>query len=94
MIERFRADPENFPSHGAVNYDSIFTEVENYLNEKVHKKVVAHAAISDGSGFLTDHGPDHIAMVMRRAAVLVDSSKSDKFATELSPYEAFILLMS
>jgi hypothetical protein len=55
--------PLHQQAHGAVKYDGIFTDVENYLNGKVHKGVVAHAAIRDGSGFLTDHGPDHITMV-------------------------------
>lgn len=94
MMQKFQSEPESFPSHGTVKYDSVFSSVEDYLNTKVHKEVVAHATIRDGSGFLTDHGPDHIAMVMRRAAVLVDNSQDDTFTTKLNPYEAFILLMS
>jgi hypothetical protein len=94
MIDSFQKDPESFPHHGSVRYDNIFCDVEDHLNSKVHKNVVTFAAIRDGSGYLTDHGPDHIAMVMRRAASLVGSSPDPDSSIHITPYEAFILLMS
>lgn len=94
MIARFRDDPEGFPGHGEVHYDKIFLNAEQELNT-LHKEVTTFASISDKQGFLTDHGPDHIAMVMRRAKDLSDTSRSGReFQTELTAYEVFILLLS
>ncbi|MBL9185763.1 MAG: hypothetical protein JNN17_26685 [Verrucomicrobiaceae bacterium] len=94
MLRQFNKDPEEFPGHGQIAYDKIFLSVEQELN-KIHKEVGSFAAISDKQGFLTDHGPEHIAMVMRRAKELSDTSSDDKpFETPLKPYEVFILLLS
>lgn len=52
----------------------------------VHKDTTAGASAVDG-GLLTDHGPEHINMVIRRASHLIMSEKC-----HLSAYEIFLLL--
>ena len=56
----FETNKDRFPGLGSRNYPLEFLNIENYLNEKVHPTVVAHARIADSSGYLTDHGPGHI----------------------------------
>lgn len=56
--------------------------------EKIHASVVSGAATHDG-GLLTDHGPNHIARVGEVASDLLGQIDDD-----LSPYEAFLLLVS
>ncbi|QTN31147.1 hypothetical protein HZ994_02005 [Akkermansiaceae bacterium] len=94
VINSFRKNPEDFPNHGSVQYDAIFLNIEHELNTKVHNNVAAYAAIRNKGGFLTDHGPKHIEMVMRRASALINTSSNSGFSTNLTPYEGFLLLIS
>lgn len=82
------ADHASFPD--GKDYYSRFTNVENYLNEKVHPHVVVGAAIADG-GLLNDHGVEHVQMVIQRAGQLI---KPVEYETQpqLTPYEVFLLL--
>ena len=52
----------------------------------VHRDVTAGAVVADG-GLLTDHGPEHIETVIRRASALTRAENC-----ELSSYEVFLLL--
>lgn len=54
----------------------------------VHEEVVSGASSTDG-GWLTDHGPKHIARVGSVAANI-----SEQMGAELVPYEIFLLLLS
>jgi len=53
----------------------------------VDPHVNAMAMLHDG-GYLTDHGPDHVKTVIRRASQLAEQQSCD-----LSPYEVYILLV-
>lgn len=94
MISQYRDNPESFPTHGQVKYDQIFIALENELNTKIHPNIAAYAALRNQGGFLTDHGPRHIEMVMRRASALINDSKNGEFSCKLTPYEGFLLLLS
>ena len=61
------------------------------MNSQVHPHVGHGASLTDG-GFLTDHGPDHIETVIRRATSLL-SHPTEKFP-QIRPYEAYILLLA
>ncbi len=62
--------------------------IEKFLNEKHHPNVTLGAAIA-GDGLLTDHGVEHVQMVMKKAADVL-GSKID----ELKGYEIFLLLLA
>lgn len=86
-----------FPGGGKLNYAKIFRDTDEYLNEKIHKYVEAGASARENGLFLTDHGPDHIRMVIRRAQNLLPSKQwtlngDEKAAGCLEPYEVFLLL--
>lgn len=88
-----------FPGGGKQNYVKIFTATDEYLNAKVHPLVEAGASAREKGLFLTDHGPDHIRMVIRRAQHLLPSKQSslngeERSAGCLEPYEVFLLLMA
>ena len=71
-----------------MDYYERFIRIDNYLNDKIHPHVNVGATAHDPI-WLTDHGPDHVATVIRRAGELV-------FAAEcvLTPYETYILLIA
>ena len=71
-----------------VNFPQLYLETEKYLNEKLHSQVVSGAA-ANGSGYLTDHGPRHVGMVIQRASLLLG-----KNIARLSGYETFLLLLA
>lgn len=86
-----------FPGGGKQHYANIFRETDSHLNTKVHPYVEAGASARESGLFLTDHGPDHIRMVIRRAQHLLPSTQwslngNEKVAGCLEPYEAFLLL--
>jgi hypothetical protein len=76
-----------FPGNGITNYYARFVAVQDYLNQNVHPHVTPLAMLQDG-GYLTDHGPEHVQTVIRRASQLVEHE-----GCELSPYEVYILLV-
>lgn len=87
LIEILSESPlKEFPRE--YNYPAQFQSLHNHLNEYYHKNVTAAAALSDGSGYLTDHGPDHIKTVIERASTLVYTAIGKK----PSAYEVYLLL--
>lgn len=82
-------NPNLFPGGGSINYFNRFGIISEYLNNEVHPHVNAGAMIHD-DGYLTDHGPDHVAKVIKRATELAKLSKSKEHY--LTPYEVYILL--
>jgi hypothetical protein len=81
-------DKKKFPQNGKVDYCKQYALAAEYLNNNVHKHVNPFAVLKDG-GFLTDHGPDHIKTVIKRASDLVSTTEFD-----LEPYEVYLLLMA
>jgi hypothetical protein len=77
-----------FPDARHRKYKTQYQNLEDYLNTNVHPEVEKLAMTVDG-GYLTDHGPDHIATVIERASRLINSPK-----TRMSPYEAYVLLVA
>jgi len=65
-----------------------FKQIEKILNEKYHKDVNLGPALKSGD-LLTDHGSDHVQMVMERAKQIIGKKHED-----LTVYEIFILLLA
>jgi hypothetical protein len=82
------AGHSSFPDH-TVDYFDRFTRIDDHLNRKVHPNINVGPTAREPI-WLTDHGPDHIATVIRRAGELV-SAPGQKAIT---PYEAYILLLA
>jgi hypothetical protein len=78
--------PNQFPN--SKNYAARYTAIADKLNKDVHPHVTAGASIEDG-GYLTDHGPEHIKMVIQRASHLVSAE-----SCQLTPYEVYLLLVA
>lgn len=100
-LARFLAShPSNdasFPLAG-VDYYAKFLGIDKHLNNKVHPLVnqgaTAHSARrkkvkKPPPVWLTDHGPEHIATVIQRAADLVCAPEC-----KLTPYETYLLLVA
>ena len=66
-----------------------FKQIETTLNSEHHPLVNLGAAVN-GAGLLTDHGPDHVQTVMKRALNII----GEKRVELLSGYEIFILLLA
>jgi hypothetical protein len=79
---------DGFP--GGRDYNTQFQNIQNHLNDYYHKNVTVSAALADGGGFLTDHGPEHIQTVIQRASELLRKSP----AAKLSCYEKYLLLVA
>lgn len=87
------------PGGGKVSYADVLKDTDRYLNKHIHPEVEKLVALTEKDIFLTDHGPDHIKMVMRRAQYLVPreqwaSNGNEMAAGLLEPYEVFLLLMA
>lgn len=78
---------KSFPMAGIDYYDR-FTRIDDHLNRIVHPNVNVGPSTREPM-WLTDHGPEHIATVIRRAGDLVMQPES-----VLSPYECYILLLA
>ena len=88
LVEWLASCPKTaFPGNGSTDYHARFVGVQDYLNQNVHPHVTALAMLQDG-GYLTDHGPEHVKTVIRRASQLAEHE-----GCELSPYEVYILLV-
>jgi len=87
LEERFQQCPDEFPD-GGVNYPEVFKNIESYLNRYVHPRVTEGAAVKDNS-LLTDHGTEHVKIVIQRAKLLLDD-RTDK----LTGFELFFLLVA
>ncbi len=86
LEQKARQGSSQFPGAGKTDYFRRFKNIEEYLNNEVHKHVNAAALLTD-SGYLTDHGPDHVAKVIKRASELVCSDTCN-----LTAYEVYLLL--
>ena len=82
---------DSFPPDGGSSYTLRLQQVTGILNKQVHPHVGTGAALADG-GFLTDHGPDHIDTVIRRATSLL-AFPPEGFP-QFSRYEIFILILA
>jgi len=81
-----KTKPTQFPNNK--DYAARYIAIADKLNKEVHPHVTAGASIKDG-GYLTDHGPDHIKMVIQRASQLVSAE-----SCRLTPYEVYLLLVA
>jgi hypothetical protein len=87
LIERLSGFPlKDFPR--GYDYPTRFKNLNNQLNEYYHSNVTVAAALSDGSGLLTDHGPDHIRTVIERASLILGTGSGDM----PTAYETYVLL--
>jgi hypothetical protein len=75
-----------FPDH---NYFDRYRQLDAYLNDEIHP-AINQAATAKSHLWLTDHGPDHVSTVIRRASDLVFRDEH----CALSPYEAYLLLLA
>lgn len=69
-------------------YLEQYKKAASDLDRFVHSEVTKSAIATDG-GYLTDHGTDHIRIVIRRATALIHDTECD-----LTLYEVYILLMA
>lgn len=81
---------DGFP-HASKPYPDAFKIVSSYLNAEIHPHV-EKGPLMRGDGFLTDHGPRHIATVIERASHLL-SHPSDQYP-KFSAYEVYLLLLA
>src|ERR1039457_4917291 len=68
------------------NYVARYNALEDFLKKDIHPLVSIGAAVADGI-FLNDHGPAHVATVIKRASELISTE-----TCTLTAYEAYILL--
>src|ERR1051326_2686382 len=68
------------------NYVARYGALEDFLKKDVHPLVSLGAAVKDGI-FLNDHGPAHVATVIKRASELIATD-----TCILTAYEVYILL--
>ncbi len=80
------ATDADFPNNNKDDYFTRYRRWATYLDNNVHNQVNAGAQINDG-GYLTDHGPDHVATVIQRASELVAAD-----GCTLTGYEVYLLL--
>lgn len=77
---------ELFPQGKVIDFYTSYKKLHDYLLP-IHNEVTTGASLKDANMLLNDHGPEHIATVINRASLLVQSS-----SCILSPYEVYILL--
>jgi len=105
IMERLWKDyKQEFPQDKD-NLIELYASFEAHMYKKVHPKVNEGAAAS-GDGILTDHGPEHIQMVIRYAYELIkdkyiyllnshNHNENDISSRQrLNGYEIYILLLS
>jgi hypothetical protein len=78
----------DFPLHGVRKYPEMYSNLADHLYAFIHPEVNQGALMNDGH-LLTDHGPEHVKTVIRRASQLVAAPNCT-----ISPYEAYILLVA
>ena len=91
-----------FPGGSTTHYDDVLLGTHSYLNQKVHDTIQARATLHSEGIYLTDHGPNHIELVMKRASQLVrtedsllrDGKKDQFYKSSLTPYEVFLLALA
>lgn len=87
MERRWEENAEEFPKTKKDFIDK-FKDLEIYLNEKHHPNVNLGAAVA-GDGVLTDHGVDHVQMVIDKASCILKEKEN-----LLKGYEIFLLLVA
>lgn len=88
MEEKFNSGGSNeFPSNKKDLIEK-FLNLEKFLNENHHPNVNLGAAVS-GDGVLTDHGVEHVQMVMEKAFNIIKGKEA-----QLKGYEIFLLLVA
>jgi hypothetical protein len=81
--------PESdFPTSAGIPHRTRLNAVAEYLKKEIHPHVEKGAMLR-GDGYLTDHGPEHIDTVIRRASELVRPVPG-----QLTAYEAYLLVMA
>lgn len=105
IMERLWEDSKQEFPQDKNNLIELYVSFEAHMNEKVHPKVNEGAA-SCGDGILTDHGTEHIQMVIRYAYELIKDKYIHLFNNNnhnendinsrqrLNGYEIYILLLS
>lgn len=83
-----KCPPDDFPEGEPISYSQRFRALRDYMNAQVHPNVEKGALLHD-DGYLTDHGPEHILTVIRRADDLLGI---DENKPPVTGYEAFFLL--
>lgn len=88
-LAKLLAESAGHPSfpEPSTNYLERFSRIDEHLNVNVHPHINTGPAAREAF-WLTDHGPQHIATVIRRAGELVTCRDA------ISPYEAYILLLA
>jgi hypothetical protein len=81
-------DFRDFPF--GLNYPAKYNAIADKLTAWVHPYVNQGSMMKDG-GFLTDHGPEHIKTVIKRATQLVVAMEPEE---RLNPFEVYVLLMA
>ena len=102
LLSGYKDHAKQLPGAGKIHYESLLPSVHNYLNANIHPTVQARGALYDKGVYLTDHGPDHIDLVLKRASALVQTSKSRRTDYEtkpqykplIDPYEACLLILA
>lgn len=81
-------EKDQFPV-GKGDLVASFKYIEDYMNQNCHPNTTLGAALN-GDGLLTDHGVDHVKMVIRYAGKLVGDMQYRK----LNGYEIYLLLLA
>lgn len=83
-----KGEKDQFPSAKG-NLIESFKYIEEYMNAHCHPNTTLGAA-ANGDGLLTDHGVDHVKMVIENAGKLVGDMQYRK----LNGYEIYLLLLA
>ena len=75
------------------DFVKLFAEIEEYLNTNVHPNTVLGAALH-GDGLLTDHGVEHVQMVIRNAHFLLQTKQVGTSIDKLNGCEMLVLLLA
>ncbi|UYN93142.1 MAG: hypothetical protein KIT25_13805 [Enhydrobacter sp.] len=87
-LEERTADQHAFPDGKSNEYVARYAHLKDLFKDRYHSWVNPGATAANG-GLLTDHGPGHIDVVIRRASDLVRGQKC-----VLTPYEVYLTLMA
>lgn len=79
---------DQFPKNKS-NLIENYKYIEDYMNQNCHTNATLGAAVNE-DGLLTDHGPDHVRMVIENAKRLV----GDLSVRKLNGYEIYLLLLA
>lgn len=81
-------EKDQFPV-GKGDLVASYKYIEDYMNQNCHPNTTLGAALN-GDGLLTDHGVDHVKMVIQYAGKLVGDMQYRK----LNGYEIYLLLLA